>query len=269
MKEIATLGPEFSYSHNLTRKMFPEAKIILCATIEEVYRKVKNSDMWGIVPLENMLQGSVRESLTSLIKLQLNILENYNFPIHHYLASKSDNFKIIASKDTALGQCSKVIEEYQEKGVKKEESASTSKAMEMASQNSDYAAIGSEEAAKHFGLKIIKKNVEDHHENVTRFILISKESATPAGKEVRSSLVLMPKHDKPGLLFSILGPFAKNKVNLTRIESLPSGKKLGNYHFYIEIEGSLEEKGILSTINELKNHVDVQYLGSYEMKNVN
>lgn len=192
-----------------------------------------------------------------------------DMPIHHCLASKSEKFTKIISHPQALAQCSRFLEEYKIKKIIIQESASTSKAMELASEDKEYAAIGSTLAAKNFGLKILKKDIENNHDNVTRFILISRnENFEFKSKNIRTSLMLIPKEDMPGLLFKMLSPFATAGINLTKIESIPTGKKFGEYIFYIEISGSIKENKIKTAIEFLKNMVNVDVLGSYEIEDV-
>ena len=104
-----------------------------------------------------------------------------------------------------------------------------------------FAAVGSREAAEHYGLQIINERIEDHHDNATRFLVISLQENTMQ-ENAKTSLLLDPKEDRPGLLFHVLAPFAAQNINLAKIESLPSGKKMGEYLFYIEIDGDVRDK---------------------------
>jgi prephenate dehydratase len=261
--KIAVLG-KYSYSHIAGQKVFPNADFIFCHKIENIYEAVSNGETeLGFAPVENMLQGSVRESIYALSATRLKINHSYDLPIHHCLASLSQNFKKIISHPQAIGQCSKFF--ASNKNYQSEECASTSKAMEIASKNQEYAAIGSKEAAKFFNLKVIQENLEDNHDNVTRFILISKEHKTIAKNNLRTSLMIIPHEDKPGLLFNILKAFKDNNINLTKIESLPLGKKLGEYQFFIEINGSEKDMNVSNAINEISKQNEVHSFGSYSL----
>ena len=145
--------------------------------------------------------------------------------------------------------------------------------MEIAAQDESFAAIGSKEAAEHYGLQILQENIEDNHDNVTQFFVISAEEKKISG-QTRTSLLLKPKEDRPGLLFLLLAPLASQNINLVKIESLPSGKKMGEYVFYIEIDAHVQEERVKSALEFLGNSVEVHSLGSYEVidlerKNVN
>ncbi|MEK6940082.1 MAG: prephenate dehydratase domain-containing protein [Nanoarchaeota archaeon] len=260
MSKIALLGPEYSYSHLVGMKLFAGKELILCGKIEEVFKAIiANKVEKGIIPIENMLQGSVRESILGLLKYKIKINEGYTFPIRHCLAGQNQNYTKIISHPQALGQCSAFLS-----GKNIVESSSTSKAMEMAAQDQSFAAIGSKEAAEQYGLQILQEHIEDHHDNVTRFLVISLEE-TLVQENAKTSLLLRPREDKPGLLFNLLAPFALKNINLGKIESLPSGRKMGEYVFYLEIEGNLREERVKSALNFLQDIVEVYSLGSYEV----
>ncbi|MEI6731970.1 MAG: prephenate dehydrogenase/arogenate dehydrogenase family protein, partial [archaeon] len=162
-EQLAVLGPEYSYGHILATKAFPKASFVLCNNIEDIFKKVSTGEIKiGLAPIENMLNGSVRESISSLKKYKVKINHLFNFPIHHCFAAKSDKFKKIVSHPQALAQCSKFLEQYKEKGITLVEATSTSKAMELAAANKDYAAIGSKEAASNYKLNIIQESIEDN-----------------------------------------------------------------------------------------------------------
>lgn len=263
MSKIVVLGPDYSYSHLVSMKLFPKEELVLCSKIEEVFKSIaeKKAEK-GVIPIENMLQGSVRESILGLLKYKVKIHEAYTVPIHHCLAGKNHSYTKIASHPQALSQCSNFIGEKEVV-----ESSSTSKAMEVASADDSFAAIGSTEAAAHYGLQLLQENIEDNHDNVTRFLIISSKE-TKAGKKTRTSLLLKSKEDKPGLLFLILAPFAAQNINLVKIESLPSGRKMEEYVFYIEIDGDSREDRVKNALDFLRSSVDVYSLGSYEVKDL-
>ncbi|MDO8511322.1 MAG: prephenate dehydratase [Nanoarchaeota archaeon] len=261
MSKIAVLGPAYSYSHLVGKKVFSEQELLLCNSIEEIFIAVTEKKVAkGIIPIENMLQGSVRESILGLLKYKVKIHEAYIVPIRHCVAGKSKQYTKIISHPQALGQCSNFLA-----GKNIVETSSTSKAMETAAQDESFAAIGSKEAAEHYGLQILQENIEDNHDNVTQFFVISAEEKKISG-QTRTSLLLKPKEDRPGLLFHLLAPLASQNINLVKIESLPSGKKMGEYVFYIEIDAHVQEERVKSALEFLRNSVEVYSLGSYEVK---
>ncbi len=263
--KIALLGPEYSYSYLAGIKAFPSPKteIIICDRIEHVFQKVtEKKAAQGIIPLENMLEGSVRESIKNFLQYKVKINKAYTMPIHHCLAAQDSDYEVIASHAQALGQCSGFIKN--QKDITMVEYPSTSQAMNKAAASGTYAAIGSVEAAEHYGLSILYRDIEDNHDNVTKFVVISLEE-TVRKENAKTSLILKPKDDRPGLLFNLLAPFALKNINLGKIESLPSGRKMGEYVFYLEIEGNVEDQKVKSALDFLEDIVEVYSLGSYEV----
>ncbi len=264
MDKAALLGPEYSYSHLLAMKIFSGEELSLCSRIEDVFKEVvEHRAVKGIVPLENMLQGSVRESIMALLRYKDNIRINqgYTVNIHHCLAAKKNDYVKIISHPQALAQCSSFLAGKDKYIV---ESSSTAKAMEIAADDDTFAAVGSREAAEHYGLQIINERIEDHHDNATRFLVISLQENTMQ-ENAKTSLLLDPKEDRPGLLFHVLAPFAAQNINLAKIESLPSGKKMGEYLFYIEIDGDVRDKKVQAALDFLKHSIDIYPLGSYDV----
>lgn len=270
MDKIALLGPEYSYSHLLGMRIFSEEELFFCLRIEDVFKAVtEHQAVKGLIPLENMLHGGVRESILALLKYKdtVKINHGYTISIHHCLAAKRNNYAKIISHPQALAQCSIFLA-----GKKIIESTSTAKAMEIAAHDETFAAVGSREAAEHYGLQIINERIEDNHDNVTKFLVISLQESmaqdSMAQDSIRTSLLLNPKEDRPGLLFHILAPFAAQNINLAKIESLPSGKKMGEYVFYIEIDGDVREKRVKAALDFLNHSIDIYSLGSYNVTNL-
>src|SRR3989338_1469489 len=123
--KVAVLGPEYSYSHLVSIKLFPEQELILCSKIEDVFKAIAEKKVEkGVVPIDNMLQGSVRESILGLLKYKVKIQEVFTVPIRHCLAGKNQDYTEIVSHPQALAQCSEFLS-----GKDIVESSSTSKAM--------------------------------------------------------------------------------------------------------------------------------------------
>ncbi|MDO8460000.1 MAG: prephenate dehydratase [Nanoarchaeota archaeon] len=267
---LSILGPNYSYCHISAMKAFPEAEFVFCPTINEVFKSViEGKTEYGLSPIENMLHGSVREAMFALKQYSVKINKLINLPIHHCLASQSPNFKKIISHPQALAQCSKFLESYREKGYPILESSSTSKAMDLASQDKEIAGIGSQQAAEFFNLSILNENIEDNHDNMTSFILISKKENEEINESSRTSIIIQPKEDKSGILHDILSVFKTNNINLTKIESIPTGKRIGEYLFYIEIDGNIKDDNLSSSLISLKKVHHLYLFGSYPIENLN
>ncbi|MDL5503184.1 MAG: prephenate dehydratase domain-containing protein, partial [Candidatus Methanoperedens sp.] len=123
-----------------------------------------------------------------------------------------------------------------------------------ASESKEIAAIASEESARMYGLKILDENIQDVKENFTRFIVIGKAPPAPTGNDKTSVIVYLEKN-RPGALYEILGEFASRNIDLTKIESRPTKKILGDYVFYIDIKGHIEDKTIKETLLKIKSKV--------------
>lgn len=257
-RKIYTLGPEFSYSHIVTRKQFKDEKILFEKNIENVFRRVSREDALGVVPVENLINGTVRETLFCLKKYKVKINLCLDLRIEHVLASQTESFKKIVSHSQALAQSSEFLSQLD---VEQESCSSTSQAMSIARSDASCAGVGSEQSARFNDLKIIKRNIGNNQNNKTRFFLISKEEQEVGDK---TSLIIEPFEDKTGLLFEILAIFKIKDINLSKIESIPSGDKLGKYIFYIEVDSSLESQGVREAITFLKTIVNVYSFGSYE-----
>jgi len=237
---IYTLGPEASYSYFATKKLFPDSHIHCCPTISDVFEQVnKNKNNLGVVPLENMIEGTVRETFDLLLENKLHIYDITQSQINHCLAAQNKDFSIITSHQQALAQCRKYLQKNYRK-INLEDTKSTSLAAQLALENSKYAAITSKEAAEYYGLRILDENISDYPNNKTKFALISHK---PNSKTHLNSLAaLIPNNpDQPGLLIKMLFPFQENGVNLTKIESRPNKQNLNEYIFYIEFEGDARQ----------------------------
>ncbi len=268
MSKIAILGPKGSYSHIIAQITCPNKDLSFYSNIEDIFKAVSSKEVeQGIAPVENMLQGTVREAIFALKKYKVKINALYHLPVHHCLASLTPNFKKIISHIQAIGQCSKFLEQYREKKFIIEDVSSTSKAMEIASQDKECAAIGSSLAAKEFNLKVLKTSIEDNHDNLTSFILISNnENLYELNGNTRTSILIHPLKDRPGVLYEILSIFKIKDINLTKIESIPSGKKMGDYLFLIEFQGNQKDKNVKSVLDFIKTIHEVYSFGSYEVK---
>lgn len=271
--KTGTLGPRGSFSEIAALKYDKNSELVFLKHIYEIFEKIKSNEIeQGVVPIENMIEGTVRETLDNLYEAHLMIKKEVIVPIHHCLASKSSEFSKIISHPQALAQCSGFLKEYKDKNFEIEETTSTSRAMEIASGNNDYAAIGSERAAELNNLEILEKEIENNKNNATSFIVVSRNSDVQRKEGVmyKTSMALHPSEDRPGLLFDILAVFKIQNINLTKIESRPTEKKLGEYIFYIDFDGHQQDKNINSAIEFLKTIVPtIKIFGSYETENDN
>ena len=272
--KIATLGPKGTFSELAARKYKNRGKIIFCKNIAGVFdliekNKSDNKLDVGIVPLENMLDGSVGQTLDLLYHSKLRIIKEIVVPVHHCLASlpssKLENIRIVLSHPKALAQCSHFLNEH---NLLAREALSTAEAAHEIREKKlpDTAAICTGRAAKLYNLNIIKRNIEDNKENVTRFIVISRkeDSEFQKNKRYKTSIAIHPSEDRPGLLHDLLEEFSSRDINLTKIESRPTKFHLGEYIFYIDFEGHEQEKRVVEALKAIKKLANVRVFGSYK-----
>lgn len=265
--EVVTLGPEGTYSHRAADSVaesvaFRESVTgIVEAVAEGAYDR-------GVIPIENSIEGSVTESLDALTDNDIAVLEEIVTPIRHALLAQEESFDTVASHSQALAQCRGFLEsEYPD--VEKEAVASTARGVERARENPDVAAIG-HPANAHNGLSVLHEDIQDSTSNATRFFVIGppEDRETAGGK---SSLVVYPNTNYPGLLLALLEPFADRDINLTRVESRPSGERLGDYVFHLDIAAGIYEERTQSALAEIRDIADagwVRELGSYDVSHV-
>lgn len=267
--KIATLGPEGTFSHQASLKYDKGADIVFKKTIWDVFEAVDKEEVEeGVVPVENSISGTVGLTLDALMEFDLNIISEDILPIKHNLAGfgSIEDIEDIYVQPQSYVQCEKFIRKnLANAGVI--ETTSNAKSAKLVSQRKDKkkAAIIPEIAAKTYGLKIIKKGIQDSKFNITRFVVISKKEAKKTGND-RTTMSIYPQIDKPGLLYTMLGEFAKRKINLTKIESRPSKGKLGDYIFFIDLEGHKDDKRVKEVFDLIEKSFFLKVLGSYPRK---
>ncbi len=262
---IAYLGPEATYTHEAATKKFGSSSDYKPLTnMKEIFSAVeKGIADFGVVPIENSTEGVVTHTLDMFIESDVKICDEILLPISHCLLSMSKKraIKKVYSKDQALAQCSMWLQKNLP-GVPLIEVYSTAQAVKLAAKQRTSAAIASQLASRLYNLPIVAKNIEDSSVNVTRFLVIGKESSQPTGND-KVSLIFSLK-DRIGALHSSLTPFYKHKINLTKIESRPSRRKIWEYYFFVDLEGHDEEKKVRQAIEELKPLCTfLKVLGSY------
>lgn len=260
----------------------------------------------SVVPVENSIEGSVGVTLDLLLENETVIIGEIVVKIEHCLLSKGEpeKIRVILSHPQGLAQCRHFLKTHFPEAELRS-TGSTSHAARLAGEFEEMAAIASPEAAERYGLKILLSNVQDRKENHTRFIVVrggekvlsgkikgkadSGEklntvfgrnaehklcSETETGTEnssssaFKTSLIVYLEKDRPGALYELLGFFAKRGINLTKIESRPSKKELGDYYFYIDFEGNTGDAIIKDALEDIKSKAGtksstLKVLGSY------
>ena len=262
---IGTLGPEGSFSEKAAKQWNDKAELRyyddIADTVDALLRKEVD---YSIVPIENSIEGSITLTLDLLMEHQLRIAGEVIVQIKHCLLSKGDreDIKIIMSIPAALSQCRKFIRKnFRDAEIRS--ALSTSHAAKLASESKEIAAIASLESAKIYELKILAENIQDMNENYTRFIVIGKTTPPATGNDKTSIIVYLEKN-RPGALYEILGEFAGKNIDLTKIESRPTKKILGDYLFHIDLRGHTEDRLVKEALDRVKGKVGLlKILGSY------
>lgn len=263
--QISYLGPEATYTHLASLSKFGASVSYTPATnFREVFRDVEQGLAdYGVIPIENSIDGAVTHALDLLIDSDLKICSEIYFGISHQLMSKLPISKIkrVYSKSEVFGQCRLWLERNLH-GVELIPTTSSAAAAQKVKSEKGAAAIGSSLAAKLYGLPVLAKGIQDFSENVTRFLVISKSIPGQTGDDKTSILVSVK--DKVGALHEVIAPFMKFRVNMSKIESRPSKKKAWEYYFFIDFEGHVENPRVQRMLTEVeKNSRFIKILGSF------
>ncbi|MDB4969611.1 MAG: pheA [Myxococcales bacterium] len=263
---VAFLGPEATFTHMAARSRFGlSARYVPAATVAGVFTEVEKglADL-GVVPIENSTEGVVNSTLDVLIDSDLCITAEIATQVSQCLLTRSgtlEGVQKVYSHPQALGQCRQWLSANLP-SVAQIEVASTALAARLTRDDPVAAAVASELAGQLYDLKIAKRRIEDEVRNVTRFLVIGREPAPATGRDKTS--ILFSLKDSAGVLFKVLQPLSEAGVNLSRIESRPSRKKLWDYVFFIDVDGHTGEKPVQEAISALGRTCEfVKVLGSY------
>jgi len=263
--KIAYMGPPASFSHLAARQKFgSQVEYVSYDNIGAVFQAVEKTECdYGVVPIENSIEGAVTHTFDVLVDSDLKICSEMMLEVSHNLLSKSpmEKIKKVYANPPIFGQCRNWLLTHLPQAERVETTSST-KAAQLAAKEPGAASIGSMMAAKVYNLRVIRADIEDLAYNVTRFLVVGRSDVPPTGKD-RTSILFSIK-DKVGALHAMLTPFEKNKINLTKIESRPSKKKAWDYYFFIDLEGHVEYKYVKEAIAEMEERVRfLKILGSY------
>lgn len=275
IQRVFYLGPEAS---------FPEiAKDYFCnkynisayseavPSVRQVLEYVRqNPTSLGVVPVENSIVGTVRETLDNLMLADnstVKILSEVTIPIHYCLLSKTTEFYSITgiiANQQALGQCNDFIQQEMPRNINIIEATNPSEAARnLQNYNLTYASIGSKKIAEVYNLNILKENINDDKTNRTNYVLIGNIETKPTGHD--KTTLMFTTEDRPGALMEILNIFYENGINLSYISSQTSKIEQDKYIFVISFDGHIKDLNITKTIEQVKNKaVYFKNIGSYE-----
>ena len=264
--EIACQGVEGAYSQRAAKAIFPDCPIRFYKQFENVFEAVNQGKArFGIIPVENSTAGSVHEAYDLIMKYRFYVVGSYNMKIDHCLCAKEgtkfESIENVYSHPQALSQCSAFLKSFDFTGVN---FLNTAVAAEYVSKSDkkNIAAICSEEAAKKYGLKILRKGVQNVVNNTTRFIVISKDLVIDEDAQ-KISLIFSAPH-QTGSLYRVLGRFSMSGLNLTKIESRPVANGKFDYLFYVDILGNVNDEETIDLLCALYDELDeFTFLGNY------
>ncbi|MDD3088950.1 MAG: prephenate dehydratase [Candidatus Omnitrophica bacterium] len=264
--KVGYLGPECTFTHQAAMKKFGSSvDYVPCDSISDVFGEVaKGNTDYGVVPIENSIEGAVNHTLDMFMDSPLLICSEIMFPIRHSIQSTKGKLSVIKkiySKPEVFGQCRRWIEKNLP-SARLLEASSTARAAEIAADSPDSACIASSLAAERYGLKIVAASIEDSARNVTRFLVIGDRMSKISGRD--KTAIMFSVKDRPGVLHDMLGAFKKQGINLTKIESRPSKQRLWKYYFFVDMDGHYESPHIKNALKELEKKCHfVKLLGSF------
>ncbi|PVX26357.1 MAG: prephenate dehydratase [Candidatus Bathyarchaeum sp.] len=271
MLRIAFQGELGAYSEMAVYSFFGESvEVKPCKSFDEVFESVKARDVdYGVVPIENSIEGSVNRTYDLFLEYDLNVCGEIIIRISHCLiaheGTKIDQIKTVYSHPQALAQCRKFLEQHKLRAISTFDTAGSVK-MIKEEKLTDAAAIASERAAKIYKMTILEREIEDIKNNSTRFFVLDKKDSPYSGMD-KTSIIFAAK-SVPGALYQILKEFADRNINLTKIESRPTKSTPWEYHFYLDFEGHRTENKCQQALEAIKDKtVFVKILGSYKAAN--
>lgn len=271
MPSIGYLGPRGTLTQealeaNLTGDF---DRLVPYPTVPDVLLAVQDGDVDnGMVPIENSIEGSVNVTLDTLaFETHLLIEREVVYPVRLCLVTRkgvsTGEISGVISHPHATAQCRRFLRERFPEAPVTAANSTAEAARTVLESGEPLAAIATGLAAGIYGLEVVERDAEDYPDNVTRFVVVGKEHAPRTGSD-KTSLICFIKANRPGSLLEILQEFASHRINLTKIESRPTRKALGEYYFFIDIEGHSEDEGVSAAISNLEGILrELKMLGSY------
>ena len=276
---FAYLGPAGTYHDEAARAFahrlgIENPELVECPSLSEVFDCVdRGRTEYGVVATENALEGPVTATLDNFaFRSSATILGEHVLDIHHCLImhpdATRDDVKTVVSHPQGLGQCRRYLNDKLH-GIPTMTVASTADSARRAAADKSVAGIGNAFAAELYGARVEEACIEDHFGNQTSFALIGRQGHVPVltGTKFKTSLALFLQADRPGALLMILSEFAYAGINLVKIQSRPTKQALGDYMFFVDIEGSTSDPEVQTALNCLRLKLrEVKVLGSYPVE---
>lgn len=269
MTQIAFLGPAGTWSEVALLSLgIADAEPVARASIAEVFEAVERgkADL-GVVPIENSIEGSVTATLDALafdtqLEIQRELVLDISFALVAAPGSSLGDITSVVAHPQASGQCRRWLDRHLP-GRPVTAANSNAEAVQIAAATPGVAALGPALAAEIYGAAVLESDVQDYAGNQTRFVVLGRGIQPRTGHD-KTSLALFMKKDKPGALLMILSEFAYGDINLTKIQSRPTKRQLGDYMFFVDLQGHIEDANVRLALDCLRLKLrEVKVLGSY------
>jgi len=269
MPRYAFLGPAGTFSEEAVFALsVDDVQPVECASIPEVFEAVERGRAdAGVVPIENSIEGSVPATLDALafdsqLEIQRELVLDVHFSAVVAPGTKLAEVTSVVAHPQASGQCRRWLERKLP-GRPVTAANSNAEAVQIAVASAGVLALGPEIAAELYGGEVLESHVEDYAGNQTRFVVIGRGIRERTGAD-KTSLALFMKKDKPGALLMILSEFAYGDINLTKIQSRPTKRQLGDYMFFVDLEGHVDDPNVRTALDCLRLKLrEVKVLGSF------
>jgi chorismate mutase/prephenate dehydratase len=264
---VAFLGPDGTFSHQAASRQFgAQVDFVPVTTLRDVFTLTERGDtQFGVVPVENTIEGPITVTFDALVETNVTICSEIKLEISQHLMSRTgqiEDIQRVASHPQPLAQCRGWLEANLH-GIETVETTSTAAAAQLAHADEKVASIGSEVTAEVYDLVPIASGIEDHRGNTTRFLVIGRETPAPSGQDLTSAIFTV-RRDQAGALHNLLGPFAKNGVNLTAVQSRPIKGKPWEYNFIVDMEGHQVDPAVRRALDEAaEGAASYKVLGSF------
>lgn len=266
--KVAFQGEIGAYSESAVYSFFgPSVEVKPCKILSDVFDSVKKEEtMYGVVPIENSIEGSVNQTYDLFLDYNLKVCGEIVLKIAHCLIAhpgiQLNSIKTVYSHPQALAQCRKFLEQL---GCRLISTFDTAGSVKMIKDERlmDAAAIASERAAEIYGMRTLAQEIGDTPNNYTRFFVLSKQDSSYSGED-KTSIIFSVK-SIPGALHLVLKEFAVRNLNLTKIESRPTKRTPWEYNFYLDFEGHRNEEKSREALESIKDKTHfLKILGSYK-----
>jgi len=264
---VAFQGEVGAYSESAVYSYFgPSVEVEPCRDLSDVFDRVERGETaYGVVPIENSLEGSVNQTYDLFLDRDLRVHGEVILRIVHCLISNPETelsaLRRVYSHPQALAQCRGFLERL---GCELFSTYDTAGSVKMIKERGlgDAGAVAGERAAEIYGMRVLARGIADNPSNYTRFFVLAREDSPPTGRD-KTSVIFSTRH-VPGALYQALGEFAERGINLTKIESRPTRQEPWEYNFYLDFEGHRTEERCREALRALEDRsLFVKVLGSY------